>query len=159
MTSTALHVEAIPAETLASIRDRGTDDFGNLLIVTVVNDEGGTPLRCCLREARVGERVTLIAYQPARTGGPYAEVGPVFIHAEPCPGYAACDRYPDGFRHRQQLLRAYSADGYIVDAAIADNGDAAEALCTAFFRRHAIAYIHSRNLLWGCYMFTIRRSA
>ena len=159
MTITALHVEALPSEELARIRSRGTDDFGNPLTITVVGDAGGTPLRCCLREARRGERVTLIAYQPARIGGPYAEVGPVFIHADTCDGYAESECYPEGFRHRQQLLRAYSPDGRIVDAAIATNGDEAEAVCATFFERQEIAYIHSRNVLWGCYMFAIRRPA
>ena len=125
-TTTALRVEALPGDDLARIRRRGMDDFGNPVTVMVVDSDGGTPLRCCLREARIGERITLIAYRPSKAGGPYAEVGPVIIHADACEGYAESDRYPDGFRHRQQLLRAYSADGRIVDATIAENGEAAE---------------------------------
>lgn len=159
MTTAALRIEALPGEYLARIRTHGADDFGNPLHVTVVDEDGGTPLRCCLREARAGERVALIAYRPSSIESPYSEVGPVFIHADGCAGYGAANRYPDGFRHRRQLLRAYSVDGRIVDAAIAENGDEAEALCAAFFLRSDIAYIHSRNVLWGCYMFTIRRPA
>jgi len=152
-----LHVAALPLDDLARIRSRGEDDFGNPLIVTTVADAGGSPLRCCLREAKGGERIALISYQPSKIGGPYAEVGPVFIHAEECAGYTEKDRYPHGFRHRRQLLRAYDDAGRIVDAEIAENGDAAEALCASFFLRPDIAYIHSRNVLWGCYMFTIQR--
>ncbi len=161
VTTTGLRVDALPRENLARIRARGADDFGNPLVATVVGEDGagGTPLRCCLREARVGERVALIAYQPATVGGPYAEVGPVFIHAEDCSGYATPDRYPDDFRQRRQVLRAYGRDSAIVDAAIAENGDEAEALCGAFLARPDVAYIHSRNVLYGCYMFTVRRPA
>ena len=155
--STALRADAIPGTELERIRGRGTDDFGNPLVVSVVDEAGGTPLRCCLREAVLGERVALIAYQPSKIGGPYAEVGPVFIHAEACDGYTAPDRYPDGFRQRKQLLRAYDARGAIVDAIIARDGDEAESVVAAFFSRPEIAYIHSRNVLYGCYMFTIRR--
>jgi len=154
-----LRVDALAHDDLARIRARGTDDFDNPLIVTVVDSAGGTPLRCCLREANIGERVVLIAYQPATVGGPYAEVGPVFIHAEACEGYTDAHRYPDSFRQRRQLLRAYDADGRIVDAMIAQNGDEAEGGCAAFFARPDVAYIHSRNVLYGCYMFTIRRPA
>jgi hypothetical protein len=157
-TMPALRVEALPPEDLERIRGRGVDDFGNPLVATV-DGEGGAPLRCCLREAQAGERVALIAYRPAMVGGPYAEVGPVFIHAEACDGYGEPDQYPAGFRGRRQLLRAYGADGRIVDAAIAENGDEAEAMCAEFFARPEIEYIHSRNVLWGCYMFTIRRPA
>lgn len=156
-THAVLSVEALPSAALARIRRAGHDDFGNPLAVIVVRESHGTPLRCCLRDATVGERVALIAYQPATLGGPYAEVGPVFIHAEACDGYATPDRYPDAYRSRPQVLRAYTADGRIADAKLAENGDAAEEICAAFLARPDIAYIHSRNVLYGCYMFTVRR--
>jgi hypothetical protein len=156
-TTAILHVEALSSTDLERIRRRGIDDFGNHLDATVVEEAGGTPLRCCLREAVPGERVALIAYQPAKLGGPYAEVGPVFIHAEACDGYTTPGRYPDGFRGRRQLLRAYTADGRIADALIAENGDRAEEVCATFLARPEVAYIHSRNVLYGCYMFTVRR--
>lgn len=160
-TPIALYVEALLPDDLARIRDQGEDDFGNPLVVTVVDEAGAgeTPLRCCLREARAGERVEIIAYRPSTVGGPYAEVGPVFIHAESCAGYTTPDRYPDAFRQRRQLLRAYDVDGRIVGAEIAEDGDGAEEVCGAFFARPDVAYIHSRNVLYGCYMFTIRRPA
>lgn len=153
-------VEALASADIARVRDRGVDDFGNPLIVTVVDraGAGGTPLRCCLREARLGERVALIAYQPATIGGPYAEVGPVFIHAEACDGYGAPERYPEEFRSRRQVLRAYDEGGGIVDAGIAENGDAAELLCASYLARPEVAYVHSRNVLHGCYMFAVRRA-
>lgn len=81
------HVEALDPDGLDRVRGRGVDDFGNPLAVSVVTDVGGTPLRCCLREAEPGERVVLMAYRPARVGGPYAEVGPIFVHAQRCDGY------------------------------------------------------------------------
>lgn len=62
------------------------DEAGNKLSVRV-DAAGGNPLRCCLRESRPGEEVLLMAYTPPGTSGPYVERGPVFIHAEPCPGY------------------------------------------------------------------------
>src|ERR1035441_9971023 len=73
-------IEALDPAYLDRIRAEGVDDFGNS-VVSIVNESAkGTPLRCCLREADVGEKVALIAYQPAQVGGPYREVGPVFIH-------------------------------------------------------------------------------
>ena len=71
------------------------DEAGNRLTVQADAD-GGSPLRCCLRETVPGERVLLIAYTPPGTRGAYAERGPVFIHAEPCDGYLTPDQYPPG---------------------------------------------------------------
>jgi len=127
-------VAALPTLELDLIRARGVDDFGNSLVVTVNHDEGGAPLRCCLQEAAVGERVALIAYQPAAVGGAYAEVGPVFIHADPCSGYGDGDSYPAGFRARHQLFRAYDADGRQVDNQIIE-GQHAEAAIAELFAR------------------------
>jgi hypothetical protein len=123
----------------------------------VNQDDGGTPLRCCLREAAVGERVALLAWRPAPRPGPYAEVGPIFIHAEPCAGWSGAG-YPEGFWPRPQLLRAYDARGWVVDNRLIQGEDADEAIAE-LLSRPDVCYLHSRNPLAGCYMFSISRAA
>jgi hypothetical protein len=154
--SLAFRVVALDPDGLDRIRARGVDDFGNPVVVNVNTEVGGTPLRCCLREAAVGEHVALIAYQPALVGGPYAEVGPIFVHAEHCGGYEMPDAYPEGFRHRRLVLRAYDVEGRQVDNQIVD-GSEAEAGITDLLSRAEVAYLHTRNVLAGCYMFTVTR--
>jgi len=153
--STDFCVSALPTGDLARIRSQEKDDFGNEWVVTV-QDEDGAPLRCCLRDANVGERVALIAWRPHDVGGAYAEVGPVFIHADPCAGYAKHNAYPAGFRRRSQLFRAYDAQGRQVDNRIVEGGEA-EAAISDLFASLDVAYLHSRNMLAGCYMFSITR--
>jgi hypothetical protein len=153
VTSAGFRVEAIPADELERIRARGVDDFGNALEPFPVTT-GGAPLRCCLRDAEPGERIALIAYRPAAVGGPYAEVGPVFVHAEECAGHDDTDRYPEGFRGRNQLLRAYDARGRQVENVVVDAA-AAERAITALLARPDVAFLHSRNVLAGCYMFAV----
>lgn len=153
--TTAFRVSALPPDDLARIRSQRTDDLGNEWVVTV-QDEDGAPLRCCLRDATVGERIALIAWRPSDVGGAYAEVGPVFIHADPCAGYAADDAYPAGFRHRSQLFRAYDARGRQVDNQIVEGRDAEFAIA-GLFASPDVAFVHSRNMLAGCYMFSITR--
>jgi Protein of unknown function (DUF1203) len=151
-----LIVEPIPADELRDIRAAGTDEAGNQLIPQAVT-EGGNPLRCCLRETRPGEQVLLIAYTPPGTRGPYAERGPVFIHAGPCEGYLSTDLYPPGLSHRQQVVRAYDQDGRIADGVLADNGEHAVAVIHEMFARPGVALVHLRNVGYGCYNFTVRR--
>ena len=155
MSTANFTVSAIPPSYLDRIRASGSDDFGNPLEAFVNQGVGETPLRCCLREAGIGEMVALIAYQPSDRGGPYAEVGPVYIHAEPCDGYQT-NGYPEGFRRRRQLFRAYGFDGRQVHNQIIEPADTDSAI-SDLFQRPDVEFIHSRNVLAGCYMFAIHR--
>lgn len=156
---TAFRIQALPAHDLARIRATGFDDFGHPLRVSVAEEEPGTPLRCCLREAHVGERVALISWRALREApdSVYAEVGPVFVHVDDCPGYQDEDSYPVGFRHRTQVLRPYSADGDMLDAVITNGASADDAIAGLFTNPQA-AVVHSRNVKAGCYMFAVYRA-
>ena len=151
---TTFQIEAIPAAELDRIRAVGQDVEGNPF--TPRDAGGGEPLRCCLRPAREGERVALIAYRPTGTAGAYAETGPVFVHAQPCAGYPADGGWPPEFRDRRQVLRAYDAAGRIADATLVD-GAAAEEGIAKLLADPAHAVVHSRNVLYGCYMFAVSR--
>jgi Protein of unknown function (DUF1203) len=150
----ALTFEAVPAAELAEIRAAGRDEAGNSL--TVQADNGGSPVRCCLRETRPGERVMLIAYTPPGTAGAYAERGPVFVHADPCEGYPTPRRYPPGLRHRMQVVRAYDRQGRIADGVLAADGLQAEAVIAEMLARPDAGLVHLRNVGYGCYNFAVR---
>jgi hypothetical protein len=149
-------ISPIPAARLDAMRHSGTDDAGEHF-EPFVTDEDGAPLRCCLREARAGERLVLIAYRPAGTAGKYREIGPVFVHADACEGYVESDAYPAGFRHRQQVFRGYDDAGRIADAVLVEGAEA-EAGIRRLLARPEVATVHSRNVLYGCYMFAIDRT-
>lgn len=153
----SLVFEPIPPATLQRIRAAMTDEAGNRLTVWT-DPKGGNPLRCCLRETAPGERVILMAYTPPGTSGPYAERGPVFIHAEPCDGYLTPDQYPPGLRHRQQVVRAYNHDGQIVDGILAEDGDRAMTIINDLLARPDVALVHLRNVGYGCYNYAVRRA-
>lgn len=151
-------VHALPGSDLERVRAAGVDDFGHPLRPVVVDEEPGTPLRCCLREAHVGEEVALLAWRPLvhAPGSVYAEVGPVFVHAHACPGYADSARYPEGFRARTQVFRSYAADGDMRAAEVAHGGQA-ENVLARLLADPAAAVVHSRNVAAGCYMLAVTR--
>lgn len=153
---TAFHVHPVPAAVPDRVRARGTDDLGNPVVVTTSAEEGGAPLRCCLQEAAVGEQVALLGYGPGPVAGAYAETGPVFVHASRCPGWLGRG-YPDAFRWRRQLLRAYDASGRQVDNVLAEPGQSEQAL-EQLLDRPDVAVVHSRNPMAGCFMFSVDRA-
>jgi hypothetical protein len=153
-------VYAVPPAALADIRARGRDQFGHPWRTFTADGSPGTPLRCCLRDAEESEEVALLSWQPLTEApdSPYAEIGPIFIHAQPCPGAAVSGAYPEGFRSRQQLMRSYRADGDMLDYEITQ-GPEAETTIEKLLCDPEAAVIHSRNVLAGCFMFAIRPSA
>jgi len=154
--ASGLIFEAIPQARLREIKAAGVDESGNQLTVQV-DTEGGSPLRCCLRESDPGERMLLIAYTPPGTRGAYAERGPVFIHAEPCAGYLTPSRYPPGLSHRLQVVRAYDRDGRIAGGVMVNDGEHAMTVIRELLTRPDVSLVHLRNVGYGCYNFAVRR--
>jgi hypothetical protein len=122
-----------------------------------VDSDGGAPLRCCLRDSRPGERIALVSVTPEGPRGAYRETGPVFMHAAPCAG-PAHGGYPDDFRRRTQVFRAYDWTGAITGGAVVPAGDGQEEAARQLLRDPAVAFLQTRNVVYGCYMLTIRRA-
>jgi hypothetical protein len=153
--TTTFRISAIPAHELARFRASGVDAGGSAIVSVVA--AGGEPLRCCLRGAENGEDLILFGYQPPIPDGPYREVGPVFAHAHECAGPAA-EPYPSQWRGRPQVLRAYDARGWIHPATRVHDGTDPEGIISEVLLDPDVVQIHSRNVAYGCYMFTITRA-
>lgn len=151
---TTFQIEAIPSEILAKIRATGRDEAGNVPR-DVIDDDGGSPLRCCLRDALPGEHMLLISYTPPGVAGPYAERGPVFVHALQCHGYPDTNAYPHALGHRKQIVRGYDQHGNMATATVVADGHEAEQELTTILARPEIRVAHVRNVAAGCYNFAV----
>jgi hypothetical protein len=116
---------------------------------------GGEPVRCCLRDAAPGDELLLFNYEPPLPASPYRERGAVFVHATSCPSPPAADEYPADWRGRPQVLRAYDERGWIHEATTVHDGTDPEAAIAAVLAAPGVVQVHSRNIAYGCYMFTI----
>ncbi|MFF9182769.1 DUF1203 domain-containing protein [Streptomyces misionensis] len=147
----------VPADTLRALRT--VDDAGRPA-APFTDEEGGAPLRCCLRRSAPGERIALVSYAPLRrwaaaTGarpGAYDEQGPVFVHAEECPGWAG-QAVPFDNSHR--VLRRYSAEGRILGGRLVAAGF--HAALTAAFEDPEVELVHVRAVEYGCFLYEVRR--
>ncbi|MEU4395401.1 DUF1203 domain-containing protein [Kribbella sp. NPDC023855] len=152
---TELEFVPVPAGDLDRIRCNGHDDHGNPLVA--MTSGAGAPLRCCLRLSRGGEQIALISYRPSELGGPYAETGPVFVHREACPGFTGSS-FPADFTDRRAVLRPYDAAGQMLDGVLAEPGES-EGELKRLFDDPAVALVHVRNVIAGCWNFSVRRKA
>jgi Protein of unknown function (DUF1203) len=151
----SFQIHAIPAEVFDHVRVGGVDVSGNP--IERLTATGGEPLRCCLRDAEPGEQVILFGYEPPLPASPYREIGPVFAHAERCEGPIDVDSYPSAWRGRSQVLRAYDRNGWIHPVTRVHDGTDPVAVIADMLADPEVVQIHSRNVAYGCYMFTVTR--
>jgi hypothetical protein len=155
-TTQTLTVHPIDPARLDGVREAGEDGFGNPFTSYAAAGEG-EPLRCCLRFARAEERIALISYAPFEQSSPWREVGPVYVHADRCEGYA--DRWlPDELRRGPRVLRTYRADGsmnYDHNTLVADED--LEPVLDRLLAEPDVATVHVRTVVPQCFLYAVTR--
>lgn len=155
---TTLRVVALDSETVKHLRNGGTDANGQRP-ERQLSDGGGNPCRHCLDDIGAEDPMLVLAHRPFPAAQPYAEVGPLFLHAESCPRYAEEAVVPAYLTKREAaLIRGYGDDDRIVygtGQSVAPSD--IEAVSAKLFERPEIAYIHVRSASNNCYQFRIER--
>lgn len=153
---TALRFIAMPTETALAYQT-GERDANGQAPERQVSDGGGNPCRHCLTDIAKGEPFLVLAYSPFPALQPYAEVGPIFLHAEPCDRYDETAGAPPMFLERAQfLLRGYNKDNRIVYGsgqviASADLSNVAAQL----LQQPDVTYAHVRSASYNCFQCRI----
>lgn len=137
----ALNDEALAAQGIERVR---------------ITEKPAAPCRISLDDAEIGEAVLLLSYehQPANT--PYRQQGPIFIR-ETNVRASTHDAMPPAMARRTLSLRAFDAQGSMVDADVCE-GAAAPACIARFFENDAVAYIHAHYARRGCFAARIDRA-
>jgi hypothetical protein len=121
-----------------------------------VDSPTGYPCRHCLRWAQPGEQVILFPYASIPAGRPYSEMGPIFVHAQPCPRYESTKQYPADFREGR-VVRAYDREQNMIAGEIV-NGRKPETVIEKLFENPETEFIQVRSADRGCYTFGIERT-
>jgi hypothetical protein len=115
----------------------------------------GNPCRHCLRMIPEGAPMLVLAHRPFPAPQPYAEVGPIFLCAEPCAAGGGAD-LPEILASSDYIVRGYGPDDRIVygTGAVVDTGRIiAEAALRLADPR--VAYVHVRSARNNCYQLRI----
>lgn len=91
----------------------GADDHGNPP-EKQISDGNGNPCRHCLQMIAEGEEFLVFSLRPFASRQPYAEQGPVFLHAEPCAAYVAPEMPDVLYDNPNYILRGYGDDERII---------------------------------------------
>jgi hypothetical protein len=155
----ALHFSGMPSDLAAAYRS-GAADANGRPPERKISDGTGVPCRHCLAMVRKDEPYLILAYRPFAELQPYAEVGPVFIHAEACEAYQTNDSIPERERAGTgRILRGYGTDNRIVyGTGIVVRNEDIEEKAQAIFANPDVSYVHMRSATNNCFTLRIDRA-
>lgn len=117
----------------------------------------GYPCRVSLDFAGAGEELLLLNHRHLDTpGSPYRAEGPVFVRRAGR-RYARSGVYPPIALQRMMSLRAYDAEGMMLEADVAEK-DGLKAQVAEWFARPEIAHVDVHSMRRGCFFCRIERS-
>lgn len=150
---------AMPTEDARHLQNGGVDANGQRPEVHI-SDGNGNTCRHCLAEIAADEEMLVLSYRPFPRQQPYAETGPIFLHARRCERHPESAATPDLYLTRESLLvRGYTpADRikYGTGQTVA-TADLAVA-CAALLEDADLAYLHVRSATNNCYQFRVERA-
>jgi hypothetical protein len=115
------------------------------------------PCRVSLRDAEPGEVSILMNYSHhVSPASPYRATGPIFVREGVRAAASVINQVPAQQRIRLLSVRAYDADGIMVDADVME-GTELEAVIRTMFTRDDVAFLHAHNARRGCYSCRIDR--
>lgn len=119
---------------------------------------GGNPCRHCLKPIPEGAGMLILAHRPFPAPQPYAEIGPIFLCADPCEAAVGDGRLPSILSAPDYIVRGYGADDRIVygTGAVVPTGQIAAEAATRLADPR-IAYVHVRSARNNCYQVRIDR--
>lgn len=123
-----------------------------------VAPQDGLPCRHCMKMIKTGEAFHVLAHRPFPEAQPYAEVGPIFLHADVCLRGEETNEIPAFLASPQYIVRGYGADNRIVYGTGAVVATAAiPTAAQSLLERGDIAYVHVRSATNNCYHCRIDR--
>ena len=151
-----LLVRGIDSAFVNSIRAGGVDANAQ---VAVPSKAAGArnPCRHCLQLIAEGDDLLVLAYRPFATLQPYAELGPIFLHARNCEQY--CERQlPAWFAQLQPaIIRGYYANDWICySSGNVISGADLGAECEKILSNPEVAYVHIRSK-FNCFQCRVER--
>jgi hypothetical protein len=137
------------------IREGGPDAYGNPP-EREISDGDGVPCRHCLRNVGAGEPYLIFALRPFSSLQPYAETGPVFMHAEECPAHDGGALPPILASSVSYLLRGYGENERIVyGTGGVVSSEQLQARAEELLARPDVSSVHVRSAKNNCYQCRI----
>ncbi len=122
----------------------------------VADETPGFPDRIEMRDANLGETLLLLNHVSVEQDTPYKASHAIFIREGAEQTYRGENEIPDVMFSRLLSLRAFDAEGMMIDANVA-KGEEIKLVIERFFENPQFSHIHAHNAVRGCYSGRIDR--
>ncbi|KAL2834765.1 hypothetical protein BJY01DRAFT_252846 [Aspergillus pseudoustus] len=133
-------------------------------VLKPVTEEWSGPCRRCLTDARTGESLLLLSYNPFLGSSPYTSPGPIFVHYPECDRAYICDgSVPEQQARRPISVRAYDSDHMMVEGVVVVSGGGGRAgfelqkKLEELFEDSKVDYVHLHYAGAGCFAVRVDR--
>ena len=154
----SFRISGLSAEPFRALFGLSDAELAECNVVRQVADaDFGYPCRVTLADAKPGEKLLLLNYEHQSARTPYRARGPIFVREGAAETAAFTDEIPDYLARRTLSLRAYYAQGMMVDASVVD-GREARPLIEKMLGGENVAYLHAHFAKRGCFAARIERA-
>ena len=122
-----------------------------------VTSRPGFPCRIQLDEGELGESVLLLNYVSHDVANPYRASHAIFVTEGAEEAAVFSNDVPPALDRRVLSLRAFDCAGMMLDALLAQPGEA-DAAIRKLFEAEETAYIHAHNATRGCFAAKVDRA-
>ena len=148
-------LDPAPFRPLFDLSDEELAERG--VIRMTVTEKPSFPCRVSLTDRDVGERVLLLNHVSHDVANPYRASHAIFVTESVEPAAEYVDEVPPVFAPRILSLRGFDKDGMMVEAVIAQPGEADSAI-RGQFANDAVETIHVHNATRGCFAAKVERN-
>ena len=148
----------LPTSTVHGLQSGDLDAYGHVA-ERKISDGDGVPCRHCLQYIEKDEAYLVLAHRPFESLQPYAETGPIFLHADTCKASGTTENPPEILDSPDYILRGYGKDERIVygTGAVTPTADIAS-YANELLSRKDIEFVHVRSARNNCFQCRIERA-
>jgi hypothetical protein len=123
----------------------------------IADSKPGFPCRVSLQDAEPGEELILLHYEHHSAPTPYRASHAIYIRADARETFDRTNEVPGALRLRMLSVRAFDAQGMMIDADLVDGQDLERAIERLFSDSRA-ACLHIHFARTGCYAARVERA-
>jgi len=154
----SFQISGLPVAPFAPLFGLSDAELATRAIVRHTADRSpGFPCRVSLRDAEPGETLLLLNYEHLTVASPYRSSYAIYVREYANEAQVEVNEVPDVLRRRLLSLRAFSGQGMLLDADVADGHDI-EPLIRKMFESREVAYLHVHNAKPGCFAARVDRA-